>query len=40
MFRACDFLVRQRTQTINAISGHLAEFGLVAAQGLFHWPSL
>jgi hypothetical protein len=29
-------MVRQRTQTINAIRGHLAEFGLVAAHGLFH----
>jgi transposase len=36
VFRARDLLVRQRTQTINAIRGHLAEFGLVAAQGLFH----
>lgn len=34
VFRARDLLVRQRTQTVNAIRGHLAEFGLVAAQGL------
>ncbi|MGY4230191.1 transposase [Bradyrhizobium sp. USDA 4503] len=27
VFRARDLLVRQRTQTINAIRGHLAEFG-------------
>ncbi len=38
MFRARDLLVRQRTQTINAIRGHLAEFGLVAAKGPFHVP--
>ena len=36
VFRVRDLMVRQRTQTINAIRGHLAEFGLVAAQGLFH----
>lgn len=36
VFRVRDLVVRQRTQTINAIRGHLAEFGLVAAQGLFH----
>lgn len=28
-----DLLVRQRTMLINALRGHLAEFGLVAAQG-------
>src|SRR5687767_5704804 len=28
-----DLLVRQRTQLINAIRGHLAEFGLIEAQG-------
>ena len=27
-----DLLVRQRTQTINALRGHLAEFGVVAPQ--------
>lgn len=33
LFRTRDLLVRQRTQTINALRGHLAEFGIVAAQG-------
>jgi transposase len=33
MHRARDLLVRQRTMTVNALRGHLAEFGLVAAQG-------
>lgn len=28
-----DLLIRQRTQLINALRGHLAELGLVAAQG-------
>jgi transposase len=28
-----DMLVRQRTQTINALRSHLAEYGIVAAQG-------
>ncbi len=33
LFRTRDLLVRQRTQTINALRGHLAEFGIVAPQG-------
>ena len=33
LFRTRDLLVRQRTQTINALWGHLAEFGVVAPQG-------
>ncbi|MER9304274.1 IS110 family transposase [Mesorhizobium sp. M0496] len=40
VFRVRDLVVRQRTQTINAIRGHLAEFGMVAAQGLFHVAKL
>ena len=35
-FRTRDLLVRQRTQTINALRGHLAEFGIVAPQGPVH----
>jgi transposase len=34
VFRARDLLVRQRTQTINAVRGHLGEYGLVAPKGL------
>ena len=34
MHRARDLLVRQRTMLANALRGHLAEFGLIAAQGL------
>ena len=34
VFRARELLVHQRTQTINALRGHLAEFGLVAPLGV------
>jgi transposase len=40
VFRARDLLVRQRTQIINALRGHLAEFGLIVAQGPAHLPQL
>jgi hypothetical protein len=33
VFRTRDLLVRQRTQIINALRGHLAEFGIIVAQG-------
>ena len=36
LFHTRDILVRQRTQTINALRGHLAEFGVVAPQGVAH----
>jgi len=36
IFRVRDLLVRQRTQLINALRGHLAEYGVVAAQGVVH----
>ena len=36
LFRTRDLLVRQRTQTINALRGHLAEYGVVAPQGVAH----
>jgi transposase len=36
VFRARDILVRQRTQIINALRGHLAEYGFVCAQGPSH----
>ena len=32
-FRTRDLLVRQRTQLINSLRGHMAEFGFVAPQG-------
>ena len=33
LHRARDLLMRQRTMILNAIQGHLAEFGIIAAQG-------
>ena len=33
IFRLRDLLVGQRTQTVNALRGHLAEFGLVTGKG-------
>jgi transposase len=36
LFRTRDLLVRQRTQLINALRGHLSEHGVVAAQGQAH----
>ena len=36
LFRTRDLLVRQPTQTINALRGHLAEFGVIAPQGPAH----
>ena len=33
VFRARDLLVGQRTQLINALRGHLGEYGIVAPQG-------
>jgi transposase len=36
VFRTRDLLVRQRTQLINALRGHLMEFGYVVRQGVGH----
>ena len=36
VFRTRDLLVRQRTQLINAVRGHMTEFGMVVAQGPMH----
>lgn len=40
LFRTREQLVRQRTETINALRGHLAEFGLIAPQGIGNLPRL
>src|ERR687894_2484294 len=40
VFRARDLLVRQRTQCINALRGHLAEYGHVVPQGTAHVDGL
>ena len=36
VFRARELLVRQKTQIINALRGHLAEYGLVVPKGPSH----
>lgn len=40
VFRTRDLFVRQRTQAINALRGHLAEFGLIAPKGRAHVAKL
>lgn len=40
MFRTRDLMVRQRTQLINAIRGHLTEYGWVAPRGTAHMALL
>jgi len=40
MHRARDLVVRQRTMLINALRGHMAEFGFVAAQGVHNVAAL
>ncbi len=37
---ARELLVRQRTQLVNAVRGHAAEFGIVAAKNISHLPAL
>jgi transposase len=40
VLKARDLLIRQRTQTINALRAHLAELGIVRATGLVGMISL
>ena len=40
VFRARDLLVRQRTQCISALRGHLSEYGYVFCQGITHAATL
>ena len=40
IFRTCDLFVRQRTQALNALRGHLTEFGLIVAKGPQNLPKL
>jgi transposase len=40
LHRTRDLLVRQRTMLVNALRGHLAELGIVAAQGMTRVASL
>ena len=39
-FRARDLLVRQRTQCVNTLRGHLFEYGYVFPQGITHVATL
>jgi len=36
LHRARSLLVRQRTMLVNALRAHMAEFGIIAPQGLRH----
>jgi transposase len=36
MHRSRELLVRQRTQVVNALRGHFAEFGIIEPQGIWH----
>lgn len=40
LHRTRDLLVRQRTMLVNALRGHLGEFGIVAAKGISRLPDL
>jgi transposase len=40
VFRARDLLVRQRAQCVNALRGHLFEYGYVIPQGITHVATL
>jgi transposase len=40
LHRARNLLVRQRTMLVNALRAHMAEFGIIAAQGLRHVEDL
>ncbi len=40
VYRSRDWLVRQRTQCINALRAHLAEYGIVSAKGIEQIRSL
>ncbi len=40
IFGTRDLLIRQRTQLINALRGHLAEFGFIVRQGIGHVSKL
>ena len=40
LFRTCEQLIGQRTEVINALRGHLAEFGHIAPKGRAHLSRL
>ena len=39
MHRARDLLIRQRTMLVNALRGHMAEFGLVERRACTRWQA-
>ena len=40
LHRSRDLLVRRRTMLVNAMRGHLAEFGVIGAKGIWRSPDL
>jgi transposase len=40
LHRVCGLLIRQRTMLVNALRAHMAEFGMIAPQGLCHVEDL
>lgn len=40
IFKTRDLLVRQRSQSVNALRGHLGEFGVIAPKGISHADKL
>jgi transposase len=40
LHRARELLVRQRTMLVNGLRGHIAEFGIIAPQGIQRLPEL
>ena len=38
--KARELLIKQRTMSVNALRGHLAEFGVIAAKGISHVEEL
>jgi transposase len=40
VFRTRDLFVRQRSQLVNALRGHLAEYGVVIAQGMVQFKRM
>lgn len=40
LHRTRDLLVRQRTMLVNALRGHLSEFGVIGARGISRLPEL
>lgn len=40
VFKTRDLFVRQKTQLVNALRGHLAEFGVIAPKGIVHLKRL